>query len=180
MKPAELLEEVAIAITFRARRSLATGRFIALDSFIATVWIYSSFVAPSIVGLGPSWFGGKDPPEHFGAFYMAATYWNHGEPYRGSLHSAQSASVYSTDSGSSPLDSIIRDYPLVPGASPNAFQFSPNPYGSSQRAPVPSVTKPQQYQQQQQPAGTPTRLRQLQSPPGESGQFRLLVIILFT
>jgi hypothetical protein len=176
MKPAELLEEVAIAITFRARRSLATGRFIALDSFIATVWIYSSFVAPSIVGLGPSWLGGKE--EHFGAFYMAATYWNHGEPYRESLHSAQSASVYSTDSASSPLDSIIRDYPLVPGASPNAFQFSPNSYGPSQRIPVPSVTRHQQYQQQQ--PGTPTRLRQLQSPPGESGQFPLLVVILFT
>jgi hypothetical protein len=108
---------------------------------------------------------------------MAATYRNHGEPYRESLRSAQSASVYSTDSGSSPLDSIIRDYPLVPGASPNAFQFSPNSYGSSQRTPVPSVSKPQQYQQQ---PGVPTRLRQLQSPPDENGQFPLLLITLFT
>jgi hypothetical protein len=106
--------------------------------------------------------------EHFGAFYMAATYRNHGEPYRESLHSVQSASVYSTDSGSIPLDSIIREYPLVPGASPNAFQFSPNSYGSSQRSPVPSVGKSQQYQQQ---PGVTTRLRQLQSPPGQSGQF---------
>ena len=114
------------------------------------------------------WWQGSPAESTLGAFYMAATYRNHGEPYRESLRSAQSASVYSTDSGSSPLDSIIRDYPLVPGASPNAFQFSPNSYGSSQRTPVSSVSKSQQHQQQ---PWAPTRLRQLQSPLGENGQF---------
>jgi hypothetical protein len=103
---------------------------------------------------------------------MAAAYRNHGESYRDSLRSAQSASVYSTDSGFSPLDSIIRDYPLVPGASPNAFQFSPDSYGSTPKTPTFSASK---YQQHQQP-GVPARLQELQYPLRENSQCHSLVI----
>lgn len=79
------------------------------------------------------------------------------EPFRDSLRSANSASVYSTDSTSSPLDSIIRDYPVVPGAPSNAFQFSPNSYTSR----TPTSNKQQQQQQQYPQHGAPTRLREL-------------------
>jgi len=101
---------------------------------------------------------------------MAAAYRTHGEPYRESIRSVQSNSVYSTDSGSSPLDSIIRDYPLVPGASPSAFQFSPNSYNSSPRMPASLANK---YQQQ---PSTQARLREPQYPPGENTRTRFLFI----
>ncbi|KAG8829894.1 hypothetical protein FRC17_005822 [Serendipita sp. 399] len=93
---------------------------------------------------------------------MAAAYRSHPEPYRDSLRSAQTTSLYSTDSSyldGSPLDSIIRDYPVVPGASPNAFKFSPTPSGSSAKVDGSIMGRFQQAQQQQQAVDAPERLR---------------------
>ncbi len=94
---------------------------------------------------------------------MSAAYRTRAGPYPDSLRSAQSSSVYSEDSSyleSSPLDSIIRDYPVVPGASPNAFKFSPVPYGSTPKTGSSVVGTFQQAQQQTRGAEAPLRLRE--------------------
>ncbi|CAG7847366.1 SubName: Full=Uncharacterized protein {ECO:0000313/EMBL:CCA67723.1} [Serendipita indica DSM 11827] len=94
---------------------------------------------------------------------MSAAYRTQAEPYRDSLRSAQTSSVYSEDSSyleSSPLDSIIRDYPVVPGASPNAFKFSPASYGSTPRTGSSVTGKFQQAQQHARGAEAPLRLRE--------------------
>ncbi|PVF97098.1 hypothetical protein CPB86DRAFT_735543 [Serendipita vermifera] len=88
---------------------------------------------------------------------MAATYHNLSEPHRDSLRSAQSSSIYSTSSSAylepSPLDSIIRNYPTVPGASPNAFNFSPATSSSAAQTTPASFGKFQQSQPQPRGAG---------------------------
>ncbi|KAG8878073.1 hypothetical protein FRC20_009358 [Serendipita sp. 405] len=93
---------------------------------------------------------------------MAAAYRSHPEPYRDSLRSAQSTSVYSDSSylDGSPLDSIIRDYPVVPGASPNAFKFSPMSSGGNTKVDMNGDGRFKRAQQQPRGTDAPERLRE--------------------
>lgn len=88
--------------------------------------------------------------------------------YRDSLRSAQSNSIYSTDGSSydsSPLDSIIREYPLPAAnasqsASKNSFNFSPVSYSGTPNTPESSGGRFQRLQQQPRGADAPSRLRE--------------------
>jgi hypothetical protein len=149
---------VAIPITLRASKSFGFVRFVILESLTAIWWTNSSFAGSSMLrrklrllvaaGLVPR------------RTAMAATYGNpriNGGEYRDSLRSANSASVYSTESGSyldsSPLDSIIRDYPAVP-------KYPSVPYGSSLMAAESSSSRFQHPQQHPIGVETPSRLRE--------------------
>jgi hypothetical protein len=115
---------------------------------------------------------------------MATTYGNpriNGAEYRDSLRSANSASVYSTDSGSyldsSPLDSIIRDYPAVPGTSSNAFKYPSVTYGSSPMTAESSSSRFQRPQQQPRGAEIPSRLREYSHGDGQCQCFLYLFAV---